>query len=79
LHVLKKSERIMTVWMLFKSVGNIGFLKYLHHNDTKRLSWQQCFTTALHYKAYLRVGLIMKPELISDHQLAAVPRNNPSQ
>lgn len=32
----------MTVWMLFKSVGNIGFLKYLYHNDTKRLSWQQC-------------------------------------
>ncbi|CBY98219.1 hypothetical protein LTSEWAN_5864 [Salmonella enterica subsp. enterica serovar Wandsworth str. A4-580] len=32
----------MTVWMLFKLVGNICFLKYLHHNDTKRLSWQQC-------------------------------------
>ncbi|WDS50921.1 hypothetical protein Salfasec13b_079 [Salmonella phage Salfasec13b] len=32
-----------------------------------------------HYKAHLRVGLIMKPELISGHQLTAVPRSNPSQ
>ncbi len=28
-------------------------------------------------KAHLRVGLIMKPEFIPCHQLAAVPRNNP--